>query len=68
MLCCVVLETSWITAVAGDEVLAVPKCGFGNLPQKTVDPKSSHQELNAVFNQRACLSKGMRPLGQTGQG
>jgi hypothetical protein len=26
MLCCVVLETSWITAVAGDEVLALPKC------------------------------------------
>jgi hypothetical protein len=67
MLCCIVLETSWIT-VAGDEVLALPKCGFDNRPQKTDNPKSSHQELNAVFNQRACLSKGMRPLGQTGRG
>lgn len=30
--------------------------------------KGSHQELNVIFNQRACLSKGMRPLGRIGRG
>lgn len=29
MLCCMLLETSWITAVTVDEVLALPKGGSG---------------------------------------
>jgi len=41
MFCCVVLGMSGISAATVDEVLALPKGGFGNRPLEKVNPKAA---------------------------
>jgi len=59
MLCCVVLEASWITAATVDEVLALPRGGFGFRPLEKVNPKAATKNwmlisIRGHVSRRAC--------------